>query len=215
VILIAHRMPLTVPGCLELAASGANVFEVDVQLSGTGVVISHALPLLPRLPYLRHDGWEFSWSRALIGLPLTSAVDRLPAAAELLLDLKTDNGPGATHLVDRLLATSSLDPARCYVSSKNWDQLERFSAAGFRTWRSVADRGTLQQLVEAGEHDRSYAITVRHTYLTAASMPQLRPFGQVIAWTVNDPGRALELVRLGVAGVTSDNPAVFAALAAG
>jgi glycerophosphoryl diester phosphodiesterase len=216
-ILIAHRMPATVEACAALASRGANVFEVDLQLSGSEVLISHALPLLPGVPYLRslrHDGWQFSWSAALAGQPLASAFDRLPPGTDLLLDLKTDHGPDAPRLIESLL-TSSLDPARCHISSKNWPLLDELARAGFRTWRSVATRAALQQLIEAADHDRSYAVTVRHTFLTPTAMPALTPFGRVIAWTVNDPARAQALEKLGVAGVTSDNPDVFADLARG
>jgi hypothetical protein len=211
-IRIAHRMPATATGCRELAERGATTFEVDLQLAGSQVLISHALPLLgwfaPLRP-LRHDGWAFSWSSALVGLPLASALERLPVGTDLLLDLKTDAGPDAGRLNERLLATS-LDLARCHVSSKNWSQLDQLAAAGFRTWRSVATRADLRRLIELADHDRSYAVTVRHTFLTAQTMPPLLPFGRVIAWTVNDPVRAAALATLGVHGITSDNPDVFA-----
>jgi glycerophosphoryl diester phosphodiesterase len=213
VILIAHRMPESPAACVDLAEQGANAFEVDIQLSGPDVLVSHALPLIRGLPYLRQDNGKFTWSRALIGLPLASAVDRLPPGTELLLDLKTDAGPEAPRLIERLISHSPwLDPARAHVSSKNWTMLDELARAGFRTWRTVDTRRSLRRLLEVGDHDRSYAVTVRHTFLTPATMTALAAFGRVITWTVNDPVRAQELVKLGAAGVTSDNPAVFAAL---
>jgi glycerophosphoryl diester phosphodiesterase len=53
------------------------------------------------------------------------------------------------------------------------------------------------------------AITVRHTYLDEATVGRLRRHQpRVIAWTVDKLYRAEELADLGVAGITSDNPAV-------
>jgi hypothetical protein len=208
-ILIAHRMPATAAGCAELVDHGANVFEVDLQLSGPDVVISHALPLIRHIPYLRHDGWKFSWS--LIGAPLRSALDRLPAGTQLMLDLKNDRGPDAARLVDALLALA-LDPARVVISSKNWPMLARLAAAGFQTWRSVDTRASLRSLLAAQDHNGSYAVTVRHTFLDPETVAALKPFGVIIAWTVNDVGRALTLAAIGVEGLTSDNSAVFRAL---
>lgn len=205
---IAHRMPGTSAQCQALSDAGATVFEVDIQVSGPDILISHAVPLYHRYPPLRHDGWTFSWSRVLPGEPLAAAQDRLPDGASLLLDLKTDRGAGALRMVQRLL-DEKIDPQKCYVSSKNWAALDLLAEAGFRTWRSVAERAALRRLLQGPEQISSHAITVRHTFLTELSMPELQRFGRVIAWTVNDPTRTSELIDLGVAGITSDNPEVL------
>ena len=59
----------------------------------------------------------------------------------------------------------------------------------------------------------TFAVTVRHPYLTPETIERLRRDGKVMAWTVNDPRRALELAAAGVDGITSDLPQVFRALA--
>ncbi|GAA3609840.1 hypothetical protein GCM10022223_27390 [Kineosporia mesophila] len=209
-LLIAHRTPADRPGCEALVSAGANVFEVDVMLAADDeIVLSHDIPLLTRLPWFRHDGLRFSLSRHPVGPPLEAVADLLPPHVEILLDLKCDRGTEAFRLVRKVL-TLGLDPSRCYASSKNWRSLEELEREGFRTWRSVAHPLALCSLLDEGKP--AYATTVRHPLLTPASLERLRPLGQVMAWTVNDPRRAVELAGLGVDGVTSDLPAVFRAI---
>jgi glycerophosphoryl diester phosphodiesterase len=55
---------------------------------------------------------------------------------------------------------------------------------------------------------------VRHTFLTPATLGRLRLVSErIVAWTVNDVGRAQQLIRLGIDGITSDNPLVFSCAA--
>ncbi len=196
-------------------SSGANVFEVDVMLAADDeIVLSHDIPFFTAVPWLRHDGLKrLSLTRHPVGPPLEAVAELLPPNVEMLLDLKCDRGTEAFRLVRKLL-TLDLDPSRCFVSSKNWRSMEEMEREGFRTWRSVAHSWALRGLLEDDARP-GYAVTVRHSLLTPRTIGKLHRLGQVMAWTVNDPQRAIELVAAGVDGVTSDRPEVFTAMREG
>lgn len=212
---IAHRTPRTAADCRRLVDSGASVFEIDLQFM-TGVpVVSHFLPPWRGAPLLRHDGWRFTVrSRTRAEEDMAAVLDRIPAGAAVLVDLKTEDVRHATTLVD-LLASTGRPPETWYVSGKDPGALAVIAASGYRTWLSVSTRpefvGALNGLLPP-ELD---AITVRHTYLDEATVGRLRKHQpRVVAWTVDKLYRAEELADFGVAGITSDNPAVHQFVAA-
>jgi hypothetical protein len=213
VLAIAHRTPATRARCTALAAAGATVFEIDVQAIGEDLVVSHYLPVSPALPRLRRDRLSFTWRRrGRLEVALAEAVDALPAEAEILLDLKTDGGPRAAELVERVISGGP-DPARCYASTKGWDTLPALAAAGFRTWRTIGDAGALASVL-AMEVVPDHAVTVRHRLLTAPTLAALRErVPLVMTWTVNDVGRARALIELGVDGITTDSGDVLRVVA--
>lgn len=206
---IAHRTPATRERCAALGAAGATVFEIDIQIIGEDLVVSHYLPVHPRLPRLRRDRGRFTIRRrGRLEPALAAALDALPAGAEILLDLKVDTGPAAQALVERVIANGP-DPARCYASTKGWATLPALTAAGYRTWRTVADREALLAALALPEIP-DHAVTVRHTLLNPDVMTSLRErVPRVMAWTVNDVRRAREVMALGVDGVTTDSPDVL------
>lgn len=204
-LLVAHRAPLSVVGSAALARDGAGVFEIDVQVDGQDVVVSHFVPVTRLLPGLRRDGWVLRWGAVGAGAArLAAAVDLLPAGSEVLLDLKDDSAA----LVE-LILRSGVAPARCYVSSKQWPVLARLRAAGFRTWRTAAGARAVHRLL-TGPPTPDHGVTVRHSLLDRQLVQRLqRRCGLVVAWTVNSPERAAQLASYGVDGITSDHAAVF------
>jgi hypothetical protein len=209
VLAIAHRTPRTAPDCQRLADSGAAVFEIDLQFLAGVPVVSHFLPPWRGMPLLRHDRWRFTLrSRTSAEEDLAAVLDRIPAGCAVLVDLKTEDVLHATTLVE-LLAAAGRPPEGWYVSGKDAGALAVVAASGYRTWLSVSTRpefvGALNGLLPPGLD----AITVRHTYLDEATVGRLRRHHpRVMAWTVDKLYRAEELADLGVAGITSDNPAV-------
>jgi glycerophosphoryl diester phosphodiesterase len=206
---IAHRTPATRERCAALGAAGATVFEIDVQAIGGELVVSHYLPVHPLLPRVRRDRTRFTVRRRhRLEVALAATVESLPAGAEILLDLKVDQGPGAHELVEHL-ATAGPDPARCYASTKGWATLPALAAAGYRTWRTIADAAALSAVLAMPELPDS-AVTVRHALLSAEVVEQLRErVPRVMTWTVYDPARAREVIDLGVDGVTTDSAEVL------
>ena len=213
-LLVAHRAPADATRCTVLRDAGADVFEVDLQAIGDEVVVSHFLPVVPLLPRLRHDRWAFRWGSAGAGAErLSVAAQRIPAGSEILLDLKDDTGQRGPALA-ALILRSDLDPARCYVSSRQWAVLPVLRQAGFRTWRTVWESRGLARVLD-GPPTTDDAVTVRHGLLRGDVIHQLRHrAGRVITWTVNSPARAAWLAASGVDGVTSDRVEVFATLRA-
>jgi glycerophosphoryl diester phosphodiesterase len=208
VLLIAHRAPRYAARCGPPDAYGPNVYELDLQVAGDEVVVSHFMPLVPLVPWLRHEGWAFRWGPVGTGAErLAAAVDRLPPGSEVLLDLK-DAGQRGEALVS-LILRSGLDPGRCYVSSKQWSVLPPLRAAGYRTWRTVAGAGSLARVLTEPPTDDD-GVTVRHTLLRIDTIERLRRrAGRVVAWTVNSTARATWLADAGVDGITSDRDGVL------
>jgi hypothetical protein len=209
VLAIAHRTPTTAADCQRLADAGAAVFEVDLQFLAGMPVVSHFLPPWRGLPYLRHDRWRFTLrARTNAEEDMAAVVERIPAGCAVLVDLKTEDVLHAKILVE-LLQGSGRPPEGWYVSGKDAGALAVVAAAGYRTWLSVGTRpefvGALNGQLPTGLD----AVTVRHTYLDRATVGRLRQHQpRVMAWTVDKLYRAEELAELGVAGITSDNPAV-------
>ena len=61
VLLLAHRFPGTAEGCREFLRAGAAGFEMDLQLRGRRVLVSHYLPFLQIHGWFQHDGTRFRW----------------------------------------------------------------------------------------------------------------------------------------------------------
>lgn len=213
---IAHRAPASREEGARLAALGVTVFEIDVQLLGGRLVVSHYLPVHPHpsMARVRRDRWEFTTRRrAPREIDLAGALGSVPAGVEVLLDLKNDRGRHAADLAQAVVS-AGLDRTRCHVATKGWQVLRLLRAEGFRTWRSVGDRSALVAVLAAAPLP-DHAVTVRHTLLTPDVVSALRATGTlVMAWTVNDIRRAAELARLGIDGITSDSPRVLALVGA-
>ncbi len=206
---IAHRAPASPEACARLAGLGVRVFEIDVQVLGEQLVVSHFLPLHPLVPRVRRDRWGFTTRpRSEREIDLSAAVAAVPAEVELLLDLKNDRGEKAAELAHAVLG-AGLDPARCHVSTKGWHVLRLLREQGFRTWRSVGDAAALAA-VRGAAPVPDHAVTVRHSLLSAEVVDELQSGGtQVMAWTVNDLRRARQLAAFGVDGITSDSVEVL------
>lgn len=209
VLAIAHRTPRTAAGCRRLADLGVAVFEIDLQFLAGKPVVSHFLPPWGRLPFLRHDRWRVTLrGRARAEEDMAAVVDRVPAGCAVLVDLKTDDARHARTLVG-LLRDSGRPPEGWYVTGKDAGVLAVVAAAGYRTWLSVATRPEFVGALDGHLPTGLDAITVRHTYLDRATVGRLRQHQpRVMAWTVATVHRAEELADLGVAGITSDKPAV-------
>lgn len=208
---IAHRTPRTAAGCRRLADLGVSVFEVDLQFLAGVPVVSHYLPLPGGPSRLRHDRWRFTLrARTRAEEDLAAVVDRVPAGAAVLVDLKG----GTAEDVLAVLRGSARPPEGWYVSGKDPAPLAALAAAGYRTWLSLATRPAFAAALAGQLPAGLDGVTVRHTYLDRGAVGRLAGHGpRVLAWTVQDVRRAAELASYGVAGVTSDSDAVHAYVA--
>jgi glycerophosphoryl diester phosphodiesterase len=212
VLLVAHRTPGSRAACARLAAAGARLFEVDVQLAQADqIVVSHFLPF-GRVGLVQRDNWRLRWHTAARRDPaLVDAAAVVPGQCRVLLDLKERTAHRRARLCAALMAALP-EPARFVVCGPFPEDLDRLRAAGFGTWRTA---GTARELaaVLADGRTGDDAVTVRHTLLTeevVCGLHRLAP--AVVAWTVNSVARAQRLRAMGVDGVTTDRPAVLRAL---
>jgi glycerophosphoryl diester phosphodiesterase len=215
VLLIAHRMPATAEACSSLLDAGATMFEVDVQYTSGGIVVSHYLPVPGTGGRLRQDGWRVRWGRLDGRDPLLGAhLDAVPRSVRILLDPKDPVRAHRVALIDTIIATLG-DRTRFVVSTGGLEDLSRLRAAGFETWRSIGDRNTVDRAIRGDEADYD-GVTVRHNLLDRATVAALHErFPTVVAWTVNSVGRGAALRQAGVDGITTDSAAVLRSLAQG
>lgn len=218
-LLVAHRLPDSSAQCAALAAAGAGGFELDVQLRGDTVVVSHYLPFLQIPGWLEHDGTRFRWGgRQLRDPELAQAMDRVPDEALVVLDPKEMRPGRRRRLAAALVAALDQMPAqrsRCVVSTHDPAELGTYRAAGIATWRTLGAARDVAAVL-GGEPLADAGVAVRHTLLARDVVRRLRNATSTIAaWTVNDVGRARELAELGVDVITTDQAEVLSALRAG
>jgi glycerophosphoryl diester phosphodiesterase len=203
VFVVAHRTPTTPQACAALAAAGVTHFELDVQLSSGGLVVSHFLPLLGVRGWLENDNWRLRW-RTTTDPSVVDLLACIPRGAQVLIDPKETEPARRSELVRRVLGLP--DPERFVVSTSQLDDLAAFRAAGLRTWRTVKNRRQLAAALGAASIADD-GITVRHTLLDASAIDRLHALvPSVVGWTVNDIGRARSLCQWGIDGITSDRP---------
>ena len=206
---VAHRTPASAAACVRLAAAGATVFELDVQLRGEAIVVSHYLPAPGLGRWFEHDNGRPRRARAVrVDALLLERVRDIPPGCTLLIDPK-DRDPGtrlalAERLVAELPAGRSL-----VVSCADPVVLDRLRGEGVRTWRTVGNRDQLYQVL-AGAALQDEAVTVRHRLLNPSTVAALRArVPCVVAWTVNSVIRARRLREWGVHGITTDRVRVL------
>lgn len=209
-LVIAHTTPLDPVRCQQLAAAGVTVFEIDVRLRAGRLVATHFIPLLPRLDVVQRHNRRFRvdgpWVR---DDNLDTVVARVPGGCRVLLDCKDDTRAAADHIV-AAVGDQVRDRTRFIVASKHWASLQPLADAGFETWASVATGRALRAALRGA--GSASAVAVRHTLLTPERVARLsKAYGSVVAWTVADPERAIELAGMGVHGVVTDDPDVVRA----
>jgi glycerophosphoryl diester phosphodiesterase len=215
-LLVAHRLPESAARCATLAAAGAGGFELDVQLRGDAVVVSHYLPFLQIPGWFEHDGTRFRWGGGRVRDPeLVEALARVPGDARIVLDPKEMRRTRRRRVavaVTKVLAALPWERDRCVITTDDLSELRIYRAAGIATWRTVGAAHELAALLEGGPLDDA-GVAVRHTLLSADTVARLHSqTTTVAAWTVNDVARARELAALGVDVISTDRVEVLTAL---
>lgn len=206
---VAHRTPTTSEACEALVAAGVRYFELDVQLSGQGLVVSHFLPLLGVRGWVENDNWRFRWHGR--GDPsVAELLACIPPKANVLLDPKETRPSRRAELVERVTALPNQE--RFVVSTSQLEDLAALRAAGLRTWRTVKNERQLAALLSAGSTEDD-GVSVRHALLTARTVDRLHALvPSVVGWTVNDLARARSLIQWGIDGITTDRPEEITAI---
>lgn len=199
----AHNSGGRIEATLQAIIFGADVIEVDVvQLDGQ-LHAAHTppLPLIgPR--FFRGPTLEEVWTASY-------------RAGALKLDLK-ESSPDYVELVARFLETRPLH-REVMVASRSPQVLatlrERapeaillLSVPSDDAFRDLQADPPLQALIDG--------VTMRESLLDIDVVTWLTEEELIVfAWTVNDIGRANELIRLGVDGITTDNLALLSLFA--
>ena len=188
-----------------------------MQLRGDTVMVSHYLPFLNIHGWLQHDNARFRWRWGPpFDATLAEVLTRVPPECGILLDPKGKDPARRRLLTDALaaeLAGGPDGPVRFRVSTSDEDELGRYRAAGFRTWRTLKSPAEVDAAVSGGRmlHD---GVSVRHTALDPGSVERLHGVvDAIVAWTVNDLDRARALMAMGVDGLTTDREQVIRAIA--
>jgi glycerophosphoryl diester phosphodiesterase len=217
---VAHRTPRTAAACERLAQLGAAVFEVDVQVAAAqsigaagGIVVSHFFRVPGTFGRLERDNVRLRLRRTPDLDPRLAAIAGLvPPDRRIMLDLKERDPARRAELLKRMIATLP-NRARFVVCSPHAEDLARVREAGFATWRTADDRDGLRALLADAPLPDAGA-SIRHTLLKGGALEDARAAAStLVAWTVNDPRRAAQLLSLGVDGITTDRAAVIAAVA--
>ncbi len=125
---------------------------------------------------------------------------------ELMLDLKGRNERLAT------LVLKAIEPhfgrRRFTICARRWSMLDAFAGHPVRRVHSVGDARQFRRLLRRYAGHRIDGVSIHERLLDAESVSSLHAIADVVmTWPVNQPERARELVRLGVHGLITDDPA--------
>jgi glycerophosphoryl diester phosphodiesterase len=194
---------------------GADWVEIDVRLSVDGVLVVHHDAVYP-------DG------RPIAATPADDRPEYVPLLAEALeacsgmgVNVEIKNSPGdlgveADHdvtvadlVVEAVVARADGGAQPVLVTSFDEPTLHRVRSASVRvdtgllTWNLHADPEALDRSARAGD----VAVNPWDPFIDEPFMARCVALGlKVNSWTVDDPQRMVELVRLGVHGIITNVP---------
>ncbi len=229
----------TLPAFLEAVALGADAIEFDLRVARCGtLVVMHDATLerttdghgevsalsaneLARLDagakFTRDSGKTFPWRGC--GATVSTfdeVIEALPRTLPLIIELKT---PAATEPLRDAVRRHGI-AGRIIVAGFDPAATKPLRGAGFALGASSRDviallPPALLRLHAKPRHIRALCIPTRWHGLPvpiAALACTLRGSGTVMhIWTVNEPGPARQLWRVGVQGILSDDPAAILA----
>jgi glycerophosphoryl diester phosphodiesterase len=223
VAILAHRgasaaaRENTVEAFVEARRLGADGVELDVRRSADGaLVVHHDVSIAGAGPIA---GLAVADLPAFV--PLLDAA--LAACGELLVNIELKDLPGEpgwdpayplAALVTQLVVEQSLGD-RVIVSSFELAALNAVHRAGvgagagatirtaWLTPRAFDQAAALESVIEAGHH----GLHPHHLGVTPALVDAAHQAGiTVITWTVDDPGRVVEMAAAGVDGIITNRP---------
>lgn len=209
---VAHRGGNNRRALRAAIDAGVDWLETDVWWHFGRVVARHDQALW-RLP-VTHHRWRVGVA-PFPALELDELVDRLAGTRiRLLLDLKGSDSrlPGA--ILDILRRRGAI--GRAALCGQEWGPLDvaRAREPGLIVFFSMGREDHVPAYLARLSAGSAPALTsISHRLLTAERVARLKERGvSMIAWTVNDPGRAQQLVSWGVDGITSDSLRLLAGL---
>lgn len=201
--LVAHRAGNSLVGLRAAENLQSTLVEADVRLFGGRLEVRHLKTVGP-LPIL-WDRWQVvaAWRpRLQLHEVLAATCDE----TELMLDLKGRNERLATRVLTAI--EPYLGRRRFTVCARRWSMLDRFVDRPVRLVPSVGSVRQLHLLLRRFAGGRVDGVSIHERLLDAESISALRAIADVVmTWPVNHPERARELLRLGVDGLITDDPA--------
>lgn len=207
---VAHRAGNCLDRLREAERLGVALVEADVRLFHGRPEIRHLKTVGP-LPFY-WDRWQLA-SPFRRTLTLPELLRASAGTTELMLDLK-----GSDVRLSEIVRAGIepyLPDRRFTVCARSWGLLDTFEGLPVRRFASVGSRRQIGHLVRRFAGSRLDGVSIHERLLDARVVAELRSVaGLVLTWPVNVPGRASELLRMGVDGLISDHVGEIAPLAA-
>jgi glycerophosphoryl diester phosphodiesterase len=216
VIIVAHKGASSPENVDRLVRAGATAIELDVHDGPAGPRVTHFAPVWALPGWLERDHRSFRLAGERRGDPLLAdLLAWLPVTLEVMLDLK-EQLPARRSRLNAALSDALLGRDRISVSTSHVPDLTYFRDRGLGTWRTLSTGWALRRYL-AQPPATGEGLSVSHQLLTPAVVTRLTADcgATVLAWTVNDIERALQLRTWGVPGITTDSAAVMQALGRG
>jgi hypothetical protein len=198
---VAHRAGNRIDDLRAAELLGSELVEADVRLYRGRLEVRHLRTVGP-LPIL-WDRWRLAapWRPRLV---LSSLIAATAPETELMLDLKGSRGRVAEMVREAI--RPHLEARRFTVCARSWQLLEPFAGLPVRRVHSIGTGRELRRFLERFASERLEGVSVHERLLEPSSVAALRSIAEVLmTWPVNRPGRARELVQLGVDGLITDD----------
>ena len=205
--LVAHRAGNRLDDLRAAELAGSELVEADVRLYRGRLEVRHLRTVGP-IPIL-WDHWRLAapWTPRLV---LHDLIEATAPETELMLDLKGSRIRVAEQV--RETVRPYLGTRRFTVCARRWTLLEPFAGLPIRRVHSIGTARELRRFLERFAAERLDGVSVHERLLEPGSVASLRSIAEIIVtWPVNRPGRARELVRLGVDGLITDDAAALSA----
>lgn len=186
----------------QAVAAGADLIEADVWPRWNRVVARHergvvALPLVFDKWYVRPE---------VRPITLQEIIDTVGPNQGLYLDLKSDNRRYLGHIAAIIGERGVTE--RTAVTSPHWAALQHIEslAPAVSSYYTVIARRHLEPFWNhLDRHPEVNGTAMRHGLLNERLVEVLHARGlKILAWTVDSPQRALELLGWGVDGIISN-----------
>ena len=203
---VAHRAGNRLSDLRAAERFSPTLVEADVRLYRGRLEVRHLKTAGP-IPIL-WDRWRLqaSWRPQLRLEELLAAI---ASETELMLDLK---GP-RKRLADLVL--NEIEPylpeRRFTVCSRWWRLLEPFAGTPVRRVYSIGSSHQLRWAFRRFANQALEGVSIHERLADRETITALREIADVVmTWPVSEPARARSLLRLGIDGLITDDPAALA-----
>src|SRR5687767_14346766 len=203
--IIAHQGGNTPRQVRDALSHLADHLEVDLWVENGHFEARHDKMLRP-LPVLWGGLYRFAWAPKT-PFRLADLLAETARGAGIFLDMK-NGGPSTGRLLRKAIDSAGNQAPQMAASSQLWSVLRSVNAAApeVALFYSIDARPKLDLFLSVSERDtRATGVSCKHTLLNESLVRTLHERGYlVVAWTVDDGDRAMELAHWGVDGITTN-----------